>query len=192
MDTFVYIRPFSMKKLENIYLIGLMGAGKTTIGKQLAKALQRPFYDSDKVIEDSMGVNIPTIFSYEGEKGFRERERAIIKQLTAISGIVMATGGGSVLKPENREALKSTGFVVYLHCSIDKILYRTRHDTQRPLLRTDNPRQRLQNLLTERDPLYLECADFMIDSGALPGKTVVKTILQQYQAALENHESIAS
>ncbi len=181
-----------MKKLENIYLIGLMGVGKTTIGKQLAKALQRPFYDSDKVIEECTGVNIPTIFSYEGEEGFRQRERAVIKQLTAIQGIVMATGGGSVLKAENREELKSSGFVVYLHCSIDKILYRTRHDTQRPLLRTENPRQRLQTLLAEREPLYMECADFMIDSGSLPGKTVVKTILQQYQAALENHESIAS
>ncbi len=181
-----------MKTLENIYLIGLMGVGKTTIGKQLAKALQRPFYDSDKVIEDSMGVDIPTIFSYEGEDGFRDREQAVIHQLTRSSGIVMATGGGSIIRSENREALKSSGFVVYLQCSIDKILYRTRHDTQRPLLRTDNPRLRLQTLLTQREPFYLECADFKIDSGALPGKTVVKTILQQYQAALEAHESTAS
>jgi len=181
-----------MKTLHNIYLIGLMGVGKTTIGKQLAKALQRPFYDSDKVIEDSMGVDIPTIFSYEGEEGFRVREQAIIQQLTSISGIVMATGGGSVIKAENREALKDSGFVVYLQCSIDKILYRTRHDTQRPLLQTENPRERLQSLLAQRDPLYMECADFRIDSGNLPGKIVVKTILQQYQAALEKHESIAS
>lgn len=181
-----------MKKMENIYLIGLMGVGKTTIGKQLAKALQRPFYDSDKVIVETCGVDIPTIFSYEGEEGFRVREQTVIQQLTGEQGIVMATGGGAVLKPENREALKNSGFVVYLHCSIDKILYRTRHDTQRPLLRTENPRQRLQSLLTQREPLYLECADFKIDSGAIPGKTVVKTILQQYRAALEEHESIAS
>jgi shikimate kinase len=192
MPAFPCINLLSMKKLENIYLIGLMGVGKTTIGKQLAKALQRPFYDSDKVIEDCMGVDIPTIFSYEGEEGFRLREQAVIRQLTAIPGIVMATGGGSVIRAENREALKSSGFVVYLHCSIDKILYRTRHDTQRPLLRTDNPRQRLQSLLADRDPLYMACADFKIDSGSLPGKTVVKTILQQYQAALEHNESIAS
>ncbi|MGY6275984.1 shikimate kinase [Methylomonas sp. MgM2] len=181
-----------MKKLQSIYLIGLMGVGKTTIGRQLAKSLRWPFYDSDRVIEDSMGVDIPTIFSYEGEEGFRLREQTVIRQLTAIPGIVMATGGGSILKPENREALKSNGFVVYLQCSIDKILYRTRNDTQRPLLRTENPRERLQTLLTQREPLYLECADFKIDSGNLPGKIVVKTILQQYQAALENHESIAS
>ncbi len=181
-----------MKHPANIYLIGLMGVGKTTIGKQVAKALQRPFFDSDKVIEECMGVDIPTIFSYEGEEGFRMREQAVIKDLTSLSGIVMATGGGSVIKPENREALKNSGFVVYLHCSIDKILYRTRHDTQRPLLRTDNPRQRLQTLLAQREPLYMECADFKIDSGALPGKTIVKTILQQYQAALEQYERIAS
>jgi shikimate kinase len=97
-----------------------------------------------------------------------------------------------VIRPENREALKSSGFVVYLQCSIDKILYRTRHDTQRPLLRTENPRKRLQGLLVEREPLYMDCANFKIDSGSLPGKTVVKTILQQYQAALEEHERIAS
>lgn len=192
MPAFPCINLLSMKKLQNIYLIGLMGVGKTTIGKQLAKALQRPFYDSDKVIEDSMGVDIPTIFSYEGEAGFRLREQTVIQQLTALPGIVMATGGGSVIMPENREALKTSGFVVYLHCSIDKILYRTRHDTQRPLLRTDNPRQRLQSLLADREPLYMACADFKIDSGSLPGKTVVKTILQQYQAALEHNESIAS
>ena len=192
MPVFMSIAPHSMKSLDNIYLIGLMGVGKTTIGKQLAKALQRPFYDSDKVIEDSMGVDIPTIFSYEGEAGFREREQAVIAQLTGLSGIVMATGGGSVIRPESREALKSSGFVVYLQCSIDKILYRTRHDTQRPLLRTENPRKRLQGLLVEREPLYMDCANFKIDSGSLPGKTVVKTILQQYQAALEEHERIAS
>ena len=182
----------SMKNLQNIYLIGLMGVGKTTIGKQLAKVLHRPFYDSDKVIEDATGTDIPTIFSYEGETGFRKREQTTIEQLTSFSGIVLATGGGSILLPENRLALKSSGFVVYLFCSIDKIIYRTRHDTQRPLLRTDNPRQRLQSLLVEREPLYMECADFKIDSGTLPGKTVVKTILQQYQSALEFHESITS
>ena len=192
MPAFMSIALLSMNSLENIYLIGLMGVGKTTIGKQLAKALQRPFYDSDKVIEDSMGVDIPTIFSYEGEAGFREREQAVIAQLTGLSGIVMATGGGAVIRPENRQALKVSGFVVYLHCSIDKILYRTRHDTQRPLLRTENPRKRLQGLLIEREPLYSDCANFKIDSGSLPGRTVVKTILQQYQAALEEHERIAS
>lgn len=194
MPAFIPVRTDApdMKNPANIYLIGLMGVGKTTIGKQLAKALQWPFYDSDKVIESSTGVDIPTIFSYEGEAGFRLREQAIIEELTQLQGVVMATGGGAILKPENRAALKTNGFVVYLHCSIDKILYRTRRDTQRPLLQTENPRQRLQSLLAEREPLYLECADFQIDSGALAGKIVVKTILQQYQAALDAYETIAS
>ncbi|WP_347988022.1 shikimate kinase [Methylomonas sp. AM2-LC] len=181
-----------MNKMENIYLIGLMGVGKTTIGKQLAKALHRPFYDSDKIIEQSTGTSISTIFSYEGEEGFRIREQSVIAELTALQGIVMATGGGAILKAENREAIKQTGFVVYLYCSIDKILYRTRHDTQRPLLQTANPKQRLQSLLAQREPLYKECANFKIDSGSIPGKTVVKTILQQYRTALDNHERIDS
>ena len=178
--------------MANIYLIGLMGVGKTTIGKQLAKALKRPFYDSDKVIEEAAGTDIPTIFSYEGEAGFRQREQKTIKELTELSDIVLATGGGAILRPENREALKNSGFVVYLHCSIDKILFRTRHDNQRPLLQTANPRQRLQSLLIEREPLYLECADFSIDSGTTSNKIIIKTILQQYQAARNTHESIAS
>ncbi len=178
--------------MGNIYLIGLMGVGKTTIGKQLAKALQRPFYDSDKIIEEVTGVDIPTIFSYEGEEGFRMREQCVIKDLTSLHGIVLATGGGSVLKEENREALKNTGFVVYLYCSIDKILHRTRHDTQRPLLQTANPRQRLQSILLQREPLYSECSNFKIDTGSLPGKTVVKTILQEYRTTLEKNERIAS
>ena len=181
-----------MKKMENIYLIGLMGVGKTTIGKQLAKALQRPFYDSDKVIEETTGTSIPTIFKYEGEEGFRLREQEVIQYLTSLSGIVMATGGGSVLKPENRALLIENGFVVYLYCSIDKILYRTRHDTQRPLLQTANPRQHLKSLLTQREPLYRACANLKIDSGSIPSKIVIKTILQHYQSASNTHENIAS
>ncbi len=178
-----------MVAMNNIYLIGLMGVGKTTIGKQLAKALKRPFYDSDKFIEDAAGTNIPTIFSYEGEAGFRQREQKAIQELSGLTGIVMATGGGTILRAENREALRNSGFIVYLHCSIDKILFRTRHDTQRPLLQTINPRQRLQELLAEREPLYLECADFSIDSGVIANKTIVKTILQRYEAAQTEHES---
>jgi len=179
-----------MKTLENIYLIGLMGVGKTTIGKQLAKTLQLPFYDSDKVIEEMTGASIPTIFKYEGEEGFRDREQAVIQELTSLQGIVMATGGGAILRAENRSALKQNGFVVYLYCSIDKILYRTRHDTQRPLLQTANPRQRLHALMAQRGSLYQECADFKIDSGSASGKAVVKSILQQYQTTLARHESI--
>lgn len=165
---------------ENIYLIGLMGAGKTTIGRQLAKTLKLPFYDSDKSIEESTGVDIPTIFEFEGEVGFREREKRIIKLLTSKRGIVLATGGGAILSDENRILLKENGFVVYLQCSIERILERTRRDTQRPLLKTENPKERLQCLFAEREPLYLSCADYKIDTGVLPGKVVVSRIIEQY------------
>lgn len=177
---FIIDLPF-MKHASNIYLIGLMGAGKTTIGRQLAKALNRPFYDSDKAIEDSTGVNIPTIFEYEGEEGFRVREQAVIEELTALDGIIMATGGGAVIKEQNRENLKKHGFVVYLQCSVDKILQRTRRDNQRPLLNTENPRQRLEMLFVEREPLYLACADFKINTGNMQSKAVVKQILKAFQ-----------
>jgi shikimate kinase len=174
-----------MKHSENIYLIGLMGAGKTTIGRQLAKSLKLPFYDSDKAIEESTGVDIPTIFEFEGEAGFREREQKMIKQLTQMQGIILATGGGAILLEENRKLLKENGFVVYLQCSITRILERTRRDTQRPLLQTDNPRERLENLFKEREPLYLSCADFKIDTGVMPSRAVVNRILEQFKA--RNH-----
>ena len=176
-----YVIPIIMKQTENIYLIGLMGAGKTTIGRQLAGSLQFPFYDSDKAIEENTGVDIPTIFEYEGEKGFRKREQSMIAQLTEIEGIVLATGGGTVLREKNIQLLKANGFVVYLECSVDNILQRTRRDTQRPLLQTDNPKERIEGLFKQREPLYLECADFKIDTGEMPTKTVVKEILDAYQ-----------
>jgi shikimate kinase len=160
-----------------------MGAGKTTIGKQLAKALAVPFYDSDKAIEESTGVDIPTIFEFEGEEGFRERERKMIQKLTQIEGIVLATGGGAILREENRKLLKENGFIVYLQCSVDRILERTRRDTQRPLLQTENPKERLQKLFEQRQSLYLSCADFKIDTGVLKSKTVVSRILEEFKAA---------
>jgi shikimate kinase len=167
---------------ENIYLIGLMGAGKTTIGRQLAKSLGVPFYDSDKAIEESTGVDIPTIFEFEGEEGFRDREQKMIQRLTQIQGIVLATGGGVILREENRKLLKNNGYIVYLQCSVDRILERTRRDTQRPLLQTDNPKERLQILFEQRQELYTSCADFKIDTGMLKTKTVVNRILEEYKA----------
>ena len=160
-----------------------MGAGKTTIGRQLALALRLPFYDSDKAIEENTGVDIPTIFEYEGENGFRNREQSMIAQLTELEGIVLATGGGVVLREENRKALQNNGFVVYLQCSIEHILQRTRRDTQRPLLNTEDPKQRLETLLEERESLYIHCADFKIDTGEMQGKAVVKAILQAFEDA---------
>ena len=169
-----------MKQTDNIYLIGLMGAGKTTIGRQLAKALQLPFYDSDKAIEEQTGVDIPTIFEYEGEEGFRAREQNMIAELTQINGIVLATGGGAILRAANRKALTENGFVVYLQCSVDKILQRTKRDTQRPLLNTENPRARIEKLFSEREPDYLSCADFKIETSSMQSKTVVQNILNEY------------
>jgi shikimate kinase len=171
-----------MTQSKNIYLIGLMGAGKTTIGRQLARTLKMPFYDSDKSIEESTGVDIPTIFEFEGEKGFRDREQKMIQQLTQIDGIVLATGGGVILREENCQLLKTNGFIVYLQCSVDRILERTRKDAKRPLLNTDNPRDRIESLLVERKPLYLSCADFTIDTGVLQSKLVVNQILEEYKS----------
>lgn len=163
-------------------MIGLMGAGKTTIGRQLAKSLAVPFYDSDKAIEESTGVDIPTIFEFEGEEGFRDREQKMIQKLTQLRGIVLATGGGAIMREENRKLLKENGYVVYLQCSVERILERTRRDTQRPLLKTDNPKERLQRLFEQRQPLYLSCANFRIDTGMLKSKTVVNRILEEYRA----------
>jgi shikimate kinase len=171
-----------MSRFENIYLVGLMGAGKTTIGRQLARALKLPFYDSDKAIEESTGVDIPTIFEFEGEEGFRDREQKMLQQLTKMDGIVLATGGGAILREENRQMLKENGFIVYLQCSVDRILERTRRDSQRPLLNTDNPRERIETLFAQREPLYLACADYKIDTGVLQSKVVVNHILEEYKS----------
>ncbi len=171
-----------MKHTENIYLIGLMGAGKTTIGRQLAKALQLPFYDSDKAIEEQTGVDIPTIFEYEGEEGFRMREQKMVQELTQLNGVVMATGGGAVIKEANQKALKENGFVVYLQCSVDKILQRTKRDTQRPLLVTENPRERIEKLFAQRQSLYIDCSDFTIETSSMQSKMVVQKILNEYSS----------
>jgi len=165
---------------KSIYLIGLMGAGKTTIGRLLAKSLGLAFYDSDKAIEDITGVDIATIFEFEGEKGFRIRESKMIKELTQLEDIVLATGGGVILDQENREYLKENGFVVYLQCSVDRIVDRTSRNSQRPLLNVDNPKEKIQALLNEREELYLSCADFVIDSGQMQSKLAVKEILKEY------------
>ncbi len=157
----------------NIFLVGLMGAGKTTVGKLLARHLGKTFYDSDHEIETRTGVNIPLIFELEGEAGFRRREAAVIAELTRQRGIVLATGGGAVLAPENRENLSRNGLVIYLRASVKDLWQRTRHDRNRPLLQTDDPRARLQQLFEQRDPLYREIADAVIDTGEQPVGTIV-------------------
>lgn len=173
-----------MKKAGNIFLVGLMGAGKTTVGKSLARHLDKTFYDSDHEIERRTGVNIPLIFELEGEAGFRKRETQAISELAAQPNIVLATGGGAVLMEENRIILSRQGIVIYLRASVDELCHRTRGDRNRPLLQTENPRERLQTLFTQRDPLYLEVADYVVDTGGQP----VSTIVAQIENHLRNHD----
>lgn len=172
-----------MKQSENIYLVGLMGAGKTTVGRQLARLLQLPFYDSDKAIEERTGVDIPTIFEFEGEEGFRNREQKMIAQLSELKGIVLATGGGAILRQENRDLLTKNGFVVYLHCDVNKLLERTRRDSNRPLLDTADPKARLETLFEIREPFYKACADLIVDTGTMQSKDAVTYIFDRYKEA---------
>ncbi len=170
-----------MKMPGNLFLVGPMGAGKSTIGRQLARTLRVPFSDSDKVIVERTGANIPLIFELEGEQGFRERESAVIDDLTQQRGMVLATGGGAILAAENRKHLKARGTVVYLHTSVDQQLERTSRDRNRPLLQTENPRERLEQLMEIREPLYREIADLVVSTDANSVKHVVREIVNYLQ-----------
>lgn len=167
----------------NVFLVGPMGAGKTTIGRQLARLLKREFLDSDREIEQRTGVNIPLIFELEGEAGFRTRERNVIDELTLLPDIVLATGGGAILDPDNRIHLSERGTVVYLETSVDQQLARTGRDRNRPLLRTEDPRRRLEELLAVRDPLYREVADVTVLTDGRTAKDVVNQILRHIRPA---------
>jgi shikimate kinase len=165
-----------MQVTGNFFLVGLMGAGKTTIGKHLAKRLGKSFYDSDHEIERRTGVKIPVIFDIEGEAGFRLREQQVIRELTHRQDIVLATGGGVVLSPDNRADLKSNGTVIYLRANIDDLFARTRRDKNRPLLQTANPKIKLAELFSQRDPLYREVADIVIDTGRQSVASLLDTL----------------
>ncbi|TWC41420.1 shikimate kinase [Pseudomonas sp. SJZ079] len=158
-----------------------MGAGKSTIGRLLAKELRLPFKDSDKEIEQRTGADIPWIFDVEGEQGFREREQAVIAALCDLDGMVLATGGGAVMRPENRAALRSGGRVVYLHASVEQQLDRTSRDRNRPLLRAGDPGKVLRDLLAIRDPLYREIADVIVETDERPPRLVVQEILERLE-----------
>nr|WP_225917210.1 MULTISPECIES: shikimate kinase AroK [Pseudomonas] len=160
-------------------LVGPMGAGKSTIGRLLAKELRLLFKDSDKEIELRTGANIPWIFDKEGEPGFRDREQAMIAELCELDGVVLATGGGAVMRAANRAALHAGGRVIYLHASVEQQVGRTARDRNRPLLRTANPEATLRALLEARDPLYREIADVIVETDERPPRMVVLEILDQ-------------
>jgi shikimate kinase len=161
---------------RNIYLVGPMGAGKSTIGRVLAAELHLSFRDSDKVIEDRTGADIPWIFDMEGEEGFRDRESAVLDELSKGQDVVIATGGGIILRPQNREIMKLSGYVCYLTASIEQLVERTARDKKRPLLQVENPRQKIIDLVALRDPLYRETADFVINTDRRSPKVVAQEI----------------
>jgi shikimate kinase len=163
----------------NIFLVGLMGAGKTTVGKLIARHLNMPFVDSDHEIENRTGVKIPLIFELEGEAGFRTREAAVIEEITGQKNIVLATGGGAILSQQNRDNLRRNGTVIYLRAKVEYLWQRTRHDKNRPLLRTGDPQVKLKELFAQRDPLYCEIADIIVDSGAQSVHALVHQIEEQ-------------
>ncbi len=165
-----------MKGPENIFLIGPMGSGKSTVGRALARRLDKAFFDSDQVIEERTGVRVSVIFEIEGEAGFRRREKRVIDDLTLRKDIVLATGGGSILDAENRGHLLSRGFVVYLRAPVEQLFERSNRDRNRPLLQTEHPRETLEALLRERDPLYRGAADLIISTDDRTVKQVVDEI----------------
>lgn len=169
-------------RYQNIFIVGPMGAGKSTVGRQLAEALAFEFKDSDQEIQRRTGVDIPTIFEYEGEEGFRNRERQVIDELSQESSIVLATGGGAVLRPDNRQDLTSRGLVIYLHCSPEQQYSRTSRDRNRPLLHTEDPLARLRELTEERDPLYRQVADFVVSTERRGTSSVVKEISRRLES----------
>lgn len=153
-----------MKKPQNLFLVGPMGAGKSAVGRQLARLLHMDFVDSDEEIENRTGVDIPFIFEKEGEEGFRKREAKVIDELSAKKGIVLATGGGAVLDPKNRSHLGGRGYVIYLHTTVKQQLDRTSRGRNRPLLENNDPQKVLEELMEIRDPLYREIADLVVET----------------------------
>ena len=163
----------------NIFLVGMMGAGKTTVGKLLAQQLGKAFLDSDEEIQRRTGVTIPHIFDVEGEAGFRQREAAVIQDLALRNNIVLATGGGAVIAEQNRNVLRCNGIVVYLKSSVHDLWQRTRHDRNRPLLQTVDPRAKLKELYEQRDPLYLQVADLVMPTGKQSVHSLVESLQQE-------------
>ncbi len=174
---------------DRVFLVGCMGAGKSTVGRRLARETGLEFVDSDQVIVERTGVTIPTIFEIEGEEGFRRREKEVVDELSRREGIVLATGGGVVLDPDNRRHLSERGFVVYLRASLEQIEQRTRHDRNRPLLQRSDRREVLDRLLRERDPLYREVADLVIETEHRSLREIIHIIRQRMPPAASGSDS---
>ena len=169
---------------DNVFLVGMMGAGKTTLGKALARRRGQEFVDTDRLLVERTGVPVTTIFEFEGEEGFRKRETALLCEVATRSGCVVATGGGAVLAAENRRAMREAGTVVYLRARLESLWERLRHDSTRPLLATADPRATLAAILEQRDPLYREAAHLVVDTGAQAASTLVNRVV----GALRRHE----
>lgn len=170
-----------MNPPQNIFLVGPMGAGKSTIGNQLAKGLNKSFLDCDRELEERTGASISLIFELEGEEGFRKRERELLVELSEADGIILATGGGVVLEADNRARLRSRGFVIYLNAPIDLLVARTSRDRSRPLLQDTDPRVKFETLMEERDPLYRQVADLVIKTNQRTTKYVVREIIRKLE-----------
>ena len=171
-----------MKGATNVFLVGPRGAGKSTIGRHLARVLGQRFVDADREIEARTGASISLIFDLEGEAGFRRRESAVIAELAAGEGLVVATGGGAVLDPGNRAALRQRGTVVYLHAPLEVLIRRTRRDRDRPLLQTADPQASLERIVRDRDPLYREVADLVIETDHRSVPSVVSEVARRLSA----------
>ena len=170
-----------MRQPTKVFLVGPMGAGKSTIGKYLAQQLKLQFADTDTEIESRTGADIPWIFDVEGEEGFRDREQQVVEELTQWDNTVLATGGGVVIRSENRRALGGRGFVIYLHATVEEQVRRTQRDRRRPLLSSGDPETVLRNLMTERDALYREIADHIIDTDGCSPRTVARKLIRELQ-----------
>lgn len=164
-----------------VFLVGMMGAGKTTIGRHLARALRREFLDLDHELEARCGVRVALIFDIEGEEGFRKRETTALDECSRRSSIVLATGGGAILAPENRQMLRERGLVVYLKAGADELYRRVERDRNRPLLQTADPRERLRSLLEQREPLYESVADVTFETGTMSITQAVRTLVSMLQ-----------